>query len=271
MAASSSIQFYGIDQVMHAAENRGCPAWGIWQSRQFMFRYQDGDIGESLTFLQEILNSLAANNTTATYTIKFFEKDGNKPIIIKENTPCDGSFNFKLVQPEERQQMQIAYQNNNPRLIGLLESMDERLKRLEGSDDDIEEEPETPLQVIGAILKDPQLLDQYVTIGKKLFNIPDQPNYVGNVNRMGQTSERSGPADLPGIASLSQQNNTTMATTTQENKLTDEVWLQRVGDALDVIREKLGDKTVTALEALAKLPKEKLEKIESLIPMLAVL
>jgi hypothetical protein len=64
-----AVQFYGVNEVLKAAENRDCPQWGIFQGKQFLFKYEEIDQVESLTFLQEILKALQRSD--AIYTIKF--------------------------------------------------------------------------------------------------------------------------------------------------------------------------------------------------------
>ena len=87
-----SVQFFGADNVIKAAENRKCPAWAIFQGKQFLFKYEGSDLNESQDFLEKILENL--QDSVSVYTIRFYEE----AVKIKENTPYDGSFNFRMLE-----------------------------------------------------------------------------------------------------------------------------------------------------------------------------
>lgn len=146
---ATAIQFYGSDAVLTAVQNRDCPNWAIFQGRQFLFKYEGGDMDESTQLLGEILENL--RHSTAVYTIQFYE-DAPK---IKANTPHDGSFNFRLISEEARQERQQMYATGSTAVLQKLESIEARLGSLEDDDDDAEEEE--PGGIMG-ILQDPQRL-----------------------------------------------------------------------------------------------------------------
>lgn len=166
----ATVQFYGISQVMAAARNRRCSCWGIYIARQLFSKFEDTDLEVSMNILEDNLEVLQESGTTGIYTLKFFECDGNKPVKIKENTVCDGgAFNFKLIEPEERESNRVGYTNNTRLLEQRIAGLEKQL--LEAS------EPEEP-QTIGAVLldlvKQPSELAQLVNVGRMLCGLPVQ-------------------------------------------------------------------------------------------------
>lgn len=264
---SSAVQFYGIEQVMQATENRNIPAWGIWQMRQFLFKYEGNSIEESLQLLQKTLECLSESGSTATYTIKFFEQEGNKPVKIKENTPCDGgSFNFRMVDPEQRMELRNSYQLNSPSVLGTLKGIDERLKRLEEGDTG-EPEEETLMESIGNVLKDPQQLGEYIDLFQKLFKPNTTPAYIGRINRDGQNSHGSSQPGRTMDENLSNQSEPIKPTTMNQPPKDETEFLTRIGNALDVIREK-DPRICEHLEKLAVMATTKPAQFDLLITML---
>lgn len=171
----AAIQFYGKDAVIKAAENRDCAPWAIFQGRQFLFKCEEQEIGASVAFLEEILQSLS--HSTAVYTIKFYEEAKK----IKENTPCDGSFNFRLVEEEERAQRQAMYSTGSRAVIERLERIEAQLTEDEEEED---EEPEIGSinGVIAGLIQEPEKLMQLINIGKTLLGIgPKMTNAPGAI------------------------------------------------------------------------------------------
>ena len=169
-----SIQFFGKDAVLNAMENRGCASWGIFSGRQFLFKYEGTDMNESATLLDKILDSISQSE--AVYTIKFFE--GEK-IKVKENSPCDGSFNFKLVGEDERASRSINYSNNSRQVMDELQKINLRLTEIEN-----EEDEEEAAGVMG-LIKDPQVKDFLINTVKGFLLNPVQapPTKLAGVNR----------------------------------------------------------------------------------------
>lgn len=192
-----SVQFYGADQVLEAAQNRGCSRWGMFQQSQFLFKNEGDDLDESLAFLEKILENLTESE--AIYTLKFYEDD----IRIKEKTPCDGSFNFRLFTPQQREERAQHMMSGT----GLMsQQMREMRQELEALKLEKEEQPEeTTLHdiIIGA-LKDPNKLQSYITALSPFLsmlgigNIPPQnENTMGQLSRIGTTGQTS-PGYTPG-------------------------------------------------------------------------
>ena len=169
-----SVQFFGKDAVLNAMENRGCASWALFSGRQFLFKSVDGtDLNESATLLDKILESIS--HSEAVYTIKFFEDK----IKIKENSPCDGSFNFKLVGEDERASRSINYSNNSRQVMDELQKINLRLTEIEN-----EEDQEEDAGVMG-LIKDPQVKDFLINTIKGFLLKPVQapPTKLAGVNR----------------------------------------------------------------------------------------
>lgn len=261
MYGSSSVQFYGNEAVMEAVKNRRCPYWALWQGRQFLFKCEEADIKSSLDYLDQLLQMLNNDTTTATYTLKFFEPEGKGAVKIKENTPSDGSFNFKLVEPEAVHQRQIGFQSNTPKVLELLEKMSLRLDAIENAGidgEEEEEEEETIEKAIIGVLKDPNKLEKYITMGKNFFGV-STPEYVGNVNRLGQIGDPGQAGHQAPVTNLSQSSG--------DNE---EQFLIRVGNALDILKAH-DPQIADHLEKLASMAKNNPGKFQSMLSMLNLL
>lgn len=161
---SKSVHFRGEEQVIEAYKNRGVPAFALWQDKQFLFKYEGCKIDEGVEFLSTWIDMLVANQSSAIYTVCVYEdlKPGQK---IKDKTPYDGSFNFRLfdnasgyLPPQQFQQ----YQQQGGNVKVLLDKMNaqqseiERLKMIiEGAAGD--DSDEDSLGMVGKILEHPVL------------------------------------------------------------------------------------------------------------------
>lgn len=174
----ASVQFYGTDAVLLAAENRNVPNWAIFQGKQFLFKYEEGNMDESLQYLLSILQSLQISS--ATYTICFYEDD----VKIKQNTPHDGSFNFKTISEGEREAKNQSYQNNSAAILQKLDAIETRLSLIEEEDEEEDEEEPGGLNgIVAGLLNEPDKLMQLINVGKSLLGIgsPQRPAAVAGV------------------------------------------------------------------------------------------
>jgi hypothetical protein len=178
--ASNSIQFRGIESVITAYENREVGPWGLFNGKQFLFKYEGSDVSEGSNTLRTLLEEIS-KTSNAVYTLKVYEEIvGGR---IKENTPSDGSFNFKLDAPEqlERAQQYIGYSQTNKELLQRIEELEERLAERD------EPETENKLGVIGEIIGHPtiqplvQTLLQSIFAPKQPAQVPQQQQPVNNV------------------------------------------------------------------------------------------
>lgn len=185
--ALPSVQFYGAETVLKAAENRDCPKWAIFQAKQFLFKYEADDQEGSLQMLGEVLKNL--RHSSAVYTICFYE-DVDK---IKANTPHDGSFNFRMITEEEKEMRNEAFRGGNRAIMEKLEAIEQRLQTVEADDDEDDEEEE--MGGIGGLLmgliKEPEKLGQLIHIGKSLLGMTytQQPGKVAGIEVTGIEAE----------------------------------------------------------------------------------
>jgi len=256
-AASNSIQFYGIDQVVDAYKNRQVPAFSICAGKVLQFTYDGTDefseyrkptIQEGIQVLLNYLSSMYSG-TTAIYTLKVYDdlKEAQK---IRPSTEYSTAFNFRLNEPGMMGSGMIPYQRGG---YGQQNMILEELQKLRQEIEELKEEkeeddePETLEETIAGILKDPAKLNQHVNTWKNLLgvNTPQSHETVGNV--------------VP-FKKMSESENTTI-TETEEQR-----W-QRLANAIDTLATY--DKNIVEhFETLAKMAKEKPEKFQGLISMI---
>lgn len=178
---ASSVQFIGSDAVLKACENRNCPAWSLWQGRQFMFKHDASTVDDAINALQEVLEMIG-ESTNAIYTLKVYEdlKPGTK---IKENTPADGSFNFRLNNPE-----QMITNSQYSRQVGMNQVLSElnaiKLQLAEKEEEEEEEETDTEktLGKIGDLMNNPVVMQLASMFLGKTIQLPaPAPGSLGNV------------------------------------------------------------------------------------------
>lgn len=172
----ATVQFFGVDQVMEAAENLNCPAWAIFISRALFTKYEGSEMTESLQLLQKNLEALSRPGSTAIYTLKFFESETGKAIKLNERTVCDGgSFNFKLVEPAEREAMLIGNSSQYGMIAEMRKEIEELKKQKAAAEALIDDdEPESIGTVLLDLLKKPAELAQLVNIGRAMIGMPVQ-------------------------------------------------------------------------------------------------
>jgi hypothetical protein len=163
---ASSVQFYGIDKAVKAYEDNNIPSWALFCGKQLLIKYSGDDIGEGANILSQYLEMIESSN--ATYTLKIFEADGNTPVKIKENTPADGSFNFKLVEEE-------VYQDRSNKRGGINNALQSRLsaieQKLDEADEDDEEKPDGIMGKIGDIfINEPEKIPVYLNAFQALIS-----------------------------------------------------------------------------------------------------
>lgn len=170
-----SVQFFGIESIMQAAENLNCPAWGIFIDRGLFSKYEGDDIAASQELLRRNLEALQEGGTTAIYLLKFFESEKGQAVKINDRTVCNcGSFRFKLIEPEEREARMIG----NSSQYGIIKQMNDEIAALKQQLSEKEEEQEAEDNSIGGLvmglLKNPEQLGQIVNVGRALLGLPVQ-------------------------------------------------------------------------------------------------
>lgn len=261
-----SVQFFGINQVIAAAENMDCPAWAIYNGKLIFMKFEGGTMEESIAFLENALNMLAASLTTALYTIKFFETEEGQKIKINEKTVASQGFNFKLVDPEQRAVVQygghagyVAHTKSEEkfdRLTAILEKQQEQINQLliaqQEENDDEETEPETLTGVLIDTLKNPDKLMSFVGAIRSLM--PQQPAQVAAIGSTGIA--------VPGQPT---QVNTQPAQPMSEAE--SEARLNRLGAAVDFLMS-VDPLFIEHLEKLVELEKKTPGKLKSLLAWL---
>lgn len=180
---ASSIQFRDSEAVLAAYLNRNCPAWGLFQGKQFMFKYEGSTVQEGEAALTEVLDMLGNGSTNAIYTLKVYEDFSGKK--IKENTPCDGSFNFRL--NDENQVITNSQASSFKKQDLILEKLAVLEARMDSENEEEEEEDETEkaLGKIGSYINHPvvAMIAQALFPGTKLPALaPAAPGQtLGNV------------------------------------------------------------------------------------------
>lgn len=237
----ASVQFYGTDSVLQAAEPRNCSCWGIYINGKLFTKFEDADMPTSMSILAQNLEVLEASNSSGIYTIKFFETDNGKPVKVTEKSVCDGgSFNFKLIDPEERDGRRFGT------LAGIERKYEERIKQLEdrlaGEGDDEPEEKGFSLAGLAEdLIKNPAQLGQLINIGRSIFGMA--------------------PKEFPALGSIGSMPEQFITGDDREDQV------ERLGNAIDIL-EKNDPALPMHLEKLAKMATEKPEQFKSMLSML---
>jgi RNA processing factor Prp31 len=144
------------------------------------------DIEEGLAMLEEVLKLIEHSN--ATYTLKTFEKEGKASVRIKENTPCDGSFNFKLLEQDEyveRRNERFGAHGGNA-MQSRLGALEAKIAELELVDE--EEKPKSITDKIGAMfLEEPEKIPPMIAAIQSLVYMitgksqPAQTAAIGSI------------------------------------------------------------------------------------------
>lgn len=261
-----SVQFFGISQVVAAAENMDCPAWAIYNGRMLFMKFEGGTMEESIAFLDGALTMLANSGTTAIYTIKFFETEEGAKIKINEKSVCTGgSFNFKLVDPEQRAVVQyggnVGYaankvaNDNFDKIANILEKQQQQINALLENQEE-EEEPETLTGVLIDTLKNPDKLMSFIGAIKSLTG--QQPMQVAAI---GSTNATAAPAPAPANVNATVQPGHVMSEAEAEQRLV------RLGHAVDFLME-VDPQFIEHLEKLVDMEKKSPGKIKSLLAWL---
>lgn len=213
------IQFRGLDSVLKAFKNRNVEYWSIWQDKSLMTK------GEGIDELKGFLEMLSESGCT--YTLKVYE-DVTDAAEIKDKTPADGSFNFKLVD-EEEDYGPFTYSNKKNKLLQRIADLEAKLAETK-----IEEEEETLEDVLIGAIKEPQKLLGLVNTAKAIFGIT--PTFAPQF----QTAQTMGNVEQ-------QQQNTSV----QKHEWSEEE-LMRIGQAIDVMK-RYDENIVEHLEKLSKI------------------
>jgi hypothetical protein len=259
MAVSSSLHFVGKEAVLEAYHNRQVIAWSLWQNRQFLTK------GMSAAELDIFLDSLWSEST-AIYTLKVYE-DITEPKEIKEKTPCDGSFNFRLREREEpyvNGGRNYSSRGDDRKYEELEAKMNLILERLDG--DEVEEEETTDTlgaigKFVGSLFNDPDKFEKTLGVIKQLMQ--PQPTAIGNVNMIDAGNASLSPSSIQPM-----QTNTTQQNAPVKKELNQEE-LTRLYTAIETLQANDRD-IVQHMEKLAQIAVNSPAQFKTLIGMLDV-
>jgi hypothetical protein len=150
----AAAQFRGINSVLMAYENQKIAPFAVLWGKQFLFSYSGNELEEGKQLLQQWLTAVSADNpdATATYTLRLYDGLADKE-KIKAGTDYDASFNFKLADYDQYNNMGIPRRGETAAKVYELEQTVLQLKqRLEEEENEEEEKPGA-LGSIGAMLQ----------------------------------------------------------------------------------------------------------------------
>lgn len=253
----ATVQFYGAEQVLQAAENYNCPAWAIFSGTALFMKHENNDMQASRQMLEQALEMLHQSGSVATYKIKFFEvPEKVDRIKITEKSVCDGgSFSF---QTRTQEQSLIPYHG---RAIAVKESTEKidklaeivaqqqlQIQQLIAMQEEPEEEEEEEPETIGSIFMD-------------ALKNPEKMMGLVNVFNQIKSTLTMQPQPMGAIGNLGSQPTPTGAPVTDEEKL------NRLAVAIDKL-EKADPDLVEHLEKLAAMSESNPQQFNWLIKML---
>lgn len=255
MGASTSIQFKGKQQVIDAFTNRGVDVWAVFQGKTLLNK------GEGVQELEAYLDLINRNESTAIYILKIYE-DLDTPRKVKEKTEADGSFYFRLVDPNEKDGNYFSYRDaTEQRFNELNEKFEQLLLRLDGANDEPDEEENSIGSIITGILQEPDKLEKLIGTFKGLFGIGQTlPAQIGNINILDSGNPFLSPSSTAGMTTPQQQ---------QQPPANEQEKLSRLAVAIDTL-EKFDSDLVPHLEKLAKIASTNPVQFKTLIGMLDV-
>lgn len=234
--ALPSVQFRDKEKVIEAFEYRQVEAWALWQGKQFLFK------GIGVEELTNVLNMLGTSSN-AVYTLTVFE-DIDDARQIKHNTQHDGSFNFRLNEPNQELEptRALAYQRTHERL--------DRIEKLLSEEVEEDDEPETvgqakPQKITGIPWAD-SLIHTYLQDPDKLGKL------IGVVKQtlLGAATPAVAGGAVGNISNMSNNNSVTASPATGvEQKL------ERISAALDMW-EQADPEYLECLEKIAELSRK---------------
>ena len=161
----AAVQFWGVDNVINAYNLRGVETWALFQTQKNMLHK-----GNDSDSLKEFLNSLW-QDSTAVYTLQFYDCDVTE---VKPGMQNDGSFNFRLNEPESSTSTRVG-SSKETLILSELNALKLKFEELEF--DEPENEPDM-FERINGLLEKPAI----VGLINKLTGLNMQPiAKVGNV------------------------------------------------------------------------------------------
>lgn len=177
---AGSVQFYGKENTIEAFESRNVDAWSVFQHKQLLHK------GIGATDFAEFVTMLSRGSSNAIYTVCVYE-DITDVKKIKNTTPNDGGFNFRL-----NDESQMITNSQYSRMGSMQQLVDEvkalRLEVQELQEDDEEEEKPHNLGMMGDILAHPAIApivpNLVQSLVSNLMGVPIQPMPQHNYDRV---------------------------------------------------------------------------------------
>lgn len=241
---ATDFQFVGIDETLEAFESRGVDAWALFAGKRMIVR------GTGIDSLKKFLTMISNSGTVAVYTLKVYETVSDDS-EIKNNTPDDGSFNFKIHSLDRGGMSGIVGRHyGDPDIADRLDAIEEKLSGTTAQDEGVMSQITTAL--IG-MLQEPRKLNEFIgALSGKPSQSPPVHSYpvlpggtVTGVSRVGQPQPTTAPV----------------------TNLTSENSLQRIGDAIEAIG-KHDERIVEHLEKLAKIARDNPQQFKTLLILL---
>ncbi len=156
--APKSVQFNDPRKVIDAYKKQDIPAWGLFVSgiggMQLITKYQGEDIKTGEQALKFWVNNFQLDGTSAIYTLCFYE---DVPATgIKNNTPYDGSFNFRFYEKSVNYlpaDIHAQVGGGYDKLYDKFNEVSEQLKVLQERMDEEPEEQKEKLTLTGVLLE----------------------------------------------------------------------------------------------------------------------
>jgi hypothetical protein len=204
--ANSAVQYKGISAILEGFDDAAISAWALLYNKQIIGKCAGLPVGESKEELAGLLKTLAKSNTTAQYTLCFYEdiKDKRK---IRASTEPDLAKNVVIFDNEENPSP--AYNSGRgfySQVMDRLDIIDAKLAVKPPAEEDDDDEEDTMgaaggwLGAINKILDNPRVQER---IGDKFMQFidtlmspsPPQKNSMQKPAAMGSP----GQTDVPQI------------------------------------------------------------------------
>jgi hypothetical protein len=139
---ANSLQFVGRKATVDAVRNRGLDTWALFQGKQFI------TAGDGPDVLDEFLKKLEPGGSLALYMVKVYK--GIAPDDVTDRTECNGSFTFKLTDPDRPAGTDPAILDRLERIEGMLTG--------DGEDDEDDDEENSLMGIVMSYIKEPDKL-----------------------------------------------------------------------------------------------------------------
>lgn len=197
--AVNKAQATGTRRIMEWFDrNATTPYFSVWSNttpskKELNFGWYEEDLEAGRNKLENDLDALEQNGVNELYTILLHQKK-NKDGYITLDTPYYASLKFRaaeLEQPMVMPMQHIAGFNSNQRLESVLEKMMETqnmiLTKLSSDEFDEEDEDEDQNDVIGGLMKNPEIQAMIMGGIGKIFNMAgDKPVAVAGVTELNE-------------------------------------------------------------------------------------